>query len=325
MMVRKTEQRFQAFLGNRMRVNEIDPRFITRDLHSLAGLIRLPYRLFRMVGYELLFEAWRRSPGKHKKVVRPILMYGLPHSGTSISMQLVAQHPDLVNYSEANTVLQPMGYFDYENGTHVRTKEDATPKEIERLQRRFDFRRWFFQKRRILNKSPNNSVRLDFLHAVFPDAVFIHVVRDGRAVVNSLIRGLPADWETEDRFKPWRERINPFPGVKPPNWRSLLRDNPLEQHALQWCEVINYAFKVEACCGIKTYHLKYEELCESPRSVIEKVYKFAGLSVSDEILKRIPEKLGSKNYKWKKEFSEKDLEIVNQIQEPLLNILGYEL
>ncbi len=33
--------------------------------------------------------------------------------------------------------------------------------------------------------------RLGYLHEIFPDAKFIHVVRDGRAVVNSLIN---VDW-----------------------------------------------------------------------------------------------------------------------------------
>jgi hypothetical protein len=322
-MVRKTEHRVQSLLGNRIRINEIDPRFITKDLTTIDGILKFPYRLARTLGRELLYEYWKRGPGKGNRVFRPILMVGMPHSGTTVSMRLVAKHPDIVNYSEANTVLQPIGYFDFENGDHVRTRKEATPKEIDRLHSRFGFKAWYTGKTQVLNKSPNNTVRLDFLDAVFPDAVWIHVIRDGRAVVNSLIQGLPDDWETEDRFKPWRERVNPFPGVKPPNWRSLLRDDPIEQHALQWREVLDYALTLEKKLGLSIYHLKYEDLCSKPRMLIRDVYQYAGLEVNSKILESLPENLENRNYKWQDNFTANEVALINNIQKPMLERLGY--
>ena len=41
--------------------------------------------------------------------------------------------------------------------------------------------------KRFLNKNTRNCRRIRFLNKVFPDAKFIHIVRDGRAVVASLI------------------------------------------------------------------------------------------------------------------------------------------
>jgi hypothetical protein len=240
-------------------------------------------------------------------------------------MRLAARHPDVVNYSEVNTVLQPIGYFDFENGDHVRTREEATSDEIERLHSRFAFKCWYAGKKRVLNKSPNNTVRLDFLNAVFPDAVWIHVIRDGRAVVNSLIRGLPADWETADRFKPWRERVNPFPGVKPPNWRSILRNDPLEQHALQWREVLDYALTLEKTLGLSIYHLKYKDLCDDPRARMREIYHHADLTVNDEILESLPEKLENRNYKWRDNFTADEIALITQIQRHLLEQLGYSV
>lgn len=324
-MARKTEQRFQALFGNRLRINEIDPRFITRAPESWEGIIKLPGTLLRLMAKEAFYECWRHTKGRGKRVHRPVLMVGMPHSGTTISMRLVAQHPDVINKSEANVLWQPLGYFDYENGDHVRTAIDATEAEINRLHNRLEFHRWFFKKPRILSKNPDNTVRLDFLKAVFPDACFIHVIRDCRAVVNSLIRSLPAAWETEDRFKPWRERVNPFPGVKPPNWRSLLRDDPIEQHALQWREVLAYAFQVEEAEGLDVFHLKYEELCEDPRSVMEAVYRFCGLEISEDILNRLPEKLENRNYKWRNTFTEDEVNLIDEIAGPMLTRLGYAM
>lgn len=60
----------------------------------------------------------------------------------------------------------------------------------------------------LLEKSVPNSLRVAFLHAVYPDAKFVHLVRDGRAVVESSIRQWQAPAATgyllgKLRYFPW--------------------------------------------------------------------------------------------------------------------------
>lgn len=319
------EQRLQRLLGDRTRFNEIDWRWLTRDASSLRGALRAPIRLARTVAYESAYELWRRTAGRGVRTPQPILMYGMPHSGTSITMELFAHHPDLANKSEINTILQPHGYFDMHGGENVRTADEATPEEVARLHQRFEFTRRLHGKQRVINKSPNNTVRIDFLKAVFPDGHFIHVLRDGRAVVNSLIRSLPASWETADRFKPWRERANPFPGVKPPGWRELLRDDPVEQHALQWVAAIEFALaEEERVLRGHVLHIRYEELCADVRGKIGMAWRFAGLSVDDAALALLPERLESKNFKWTRRLTQEQIHLITEVQTPLLRRLGYD-
>ncbi len=324
-MARMTELRLQEMLGNRTRLNEVDPRVLTRDFGTAGWFVKFPARAAKTLAYELRYELWRRTAGRSARAERPVLMYGMPHSGTTISMHLAATHPDLANLSEANPILQPHGYFDYANGDYVRSAADATPAEIERLHRRFAFQAWREGKPRVLNKSPNNTVRLDFLKAVFPDAVFVHIIRDGRAVVHSLIWGHAQPGEPEDRFKPWREREDPFPGVKPPRWRELLRDNPLEQHALQWRDALAYAFEVEERLRLPVLHVRYETLCQDPRGTLETLFSFAGLPVSPEIMARVPERLENRNEKWRTRLAAEDAALITAIEEPVLRRLGYAL
>jgi hypothetical protein len=311
--------------GHRTRLNEVDPRVLTRDFGTAGWFVKCPARVAKTLFHETRYELWRRGAGRAARAERPVLMYGMPHSGTTIAMHLAAAHPDLANFSEANPVLQPHGYFDYANGDYVRTAADAMPAEIERLHRRFAFEAWRAGRPRVLNKSPNNTVRLAFLKAVFPDAVFVHIVRDGRAVVHSLIWGHAQPGEPEDRFKPWREREDPFPGVKPPRWRDLLRDNPLEQHALQWREVLAYAFEQEERLGLPVLHVRYEALCRDPRGTLETLFAFAGLRVSPEILGRVPASLENRNDKWRTRLSPADAALITGIESPMLNRLGYPL
>jgi Sulfotransferase family len=292
-MARMTEHRIQMLLGDRTRINEIDPRIVTRDWGTAGWLVKRPYRVARTFAYETLCEAWRHTAGRAARVERPILMYGVPHWGTSISMHLVARHPDVANLSEANPTLQPPGYFDNAEGSRVRTAEEATPAEIRRLHQRFEFHRWLHRKARLLNKSPNNAVRLDFLHRVFPDACFVHILRDG--------------------------------GCKPPNWRDLLRDDGLEQHALQWREVVRYALKLEEKLGLRVLHVRHEELCADPRGTLERIFHFAGLSVSPATLARIPERMENQNFKARERLTGEQLDRLTALQADVLRRVGYEL
>ena len=56
---RKKEQNFQKFFWNRLRFNEIDPRFVTQAFEKKYGVIKFPYRLARTIAYESLYEVWR--------------------------------------------------------------------------------------------------------------------------------------------------------------------------------------------------------------------------------------------------------------------------
>lgn len=55
--------------------------------------------------------------------------------------------------------------------------------------------RRFEGKQRIAEKSPNNVFFFPHLHRLFPDGTFLHVIRDGRDVVASL---LSMDWRTPE-------------------------------------------------------------------------------------------------------------------------------
>ena len=87
-------------------------------------------------------------------------------------------------------------------------------------------------KARFVNKHPRNSVRIDYLRRVFPDARFIHVIRDGRAVVSSIVA------QIRGRARRAKQPMGGF--CRPPGWRALLRDDLVEQTALQWQAIVRH-------------------------------------------------------------------------------------
>lgn len=72
----------------------------------------------------------------------------------------------------------------------------------------------------LLDKTPNHLHEAEFILNVFPDARFIHIVRDPRAVVNSLLRaaeGWGSYWAPRspvDAARRWTEAVRSFDRLK---------------------------------------------------------------------------------------------------------------
>lgn len=267
------------------------------------------------LAYEAGFHTWRYTVGRGKRLYRPIFMMGCPRSGTGISVRLFGLHPEVANLSEAPEVWDPRHYRDFE-ADHYWTAQEVTPQDAARLHARFEhYRRWR-GKGRLINKHPRNSVRIDYVRAVFPDAIFIQVIRDGRAVVASMREFV--------RKRPLLQQAA-MPLCHPPNWRELVREDKVEQAALQWRAIVEYILSKRAELGTAYHEFKYEDLCKDPRGVMAAAYQFAGVRVDEEVLDRLPERLESQNYKWKQQLTGAEIETVNRIQAPLLAELGYPL
>ncbi len=268
------------------------------------------------LGYELAFRLWELAGNRHPRLAQPLFFLGCPRSGTTLAVELFARHPDVVNLSEAQEIWDPLHHLDPEADHHW-PAEKVTPEDARRLHARFEFHRRLHRARRLVNKNPRNSVRVAYLRAVFPDARFLHLIRDGRAVAHSLVE--------ETRRDPERQRF-PFGNFcKPPNWRTLLREDPLEQAALQWREILRTVRDARPILGSSYLELRYEELCEDPRGVLRRAYDFAGLRTDDDTLKRLPPRLESQNFKWRTALRRQQIETLHRIQAPLLQELGYPL
>lgn len=279
------------------------------------GYIKERYGNIKELSEELSFAVWKRFWGG-LRLEQPIFMIGCPRSGTSVAARLFGLHPDVTNFSEAGEIWDPRHYYDPEVD-HYWTASDVTPEDIGRLHDRFEFHRRLKRAKRLINKHPRNSVRIDYVRAIFPDAVFIHIIRDGRAVVRSIVESTKRD--------PSRQRIPMGRFCKPPNWRDLLRNDPVEQAALQWREVVLHILTKRQELGESYHELKYEDLCQDCRGVLGDAFAFAKLHNGVDVLELLPERLGSQNFKWQRSLDQEQIETINRIQAPLLREFGYGL
>jgi len=116
--------------------------------------------------------------------------------------------------------------------------------------------------------------RAAFLHAIFPDARFVHIVRDGRAVANS---HLQMNW--------WRGHLGPSRwklGPLPPRYREEWEK---EGRSLVHLAGIGWQIQMDAFEAARAavpadqwLEVRYEDLLADPRKYVNAVLEFLGLS-----------------------------------------------
>jgi hypothetical protein len=260
----------------------------------------------------MLLRAWRATLGRAVSLDRPLILFGCPRSGTTFAAELLARHPALANVSEAQSVWDPR-FLDLE-ADHALSPDRATPTEIRRIQDAFAFQLWRSRRSRLLNKNPRTSVRLPFVRRVFPDAVWIQLVRDGRDVVASLLEA-----ERNDAFR----SAAPFGHFcKPPGWREHRRDAPAARAAWQWRAIVE-GVDAEVQRGFpQPLLLRYEDLVR-PQDAVAAVWRHAGLEVSPSILRRLPEHADVRTGSWRQRLTADECAEVEAVAGPALARLGY--
>jgi Sulfotransferase family len=144
---------------------------------------------------------------------------------------------------------------------------DGGPAQAARLRRAFaGLRRWG-GGRVLVSKRIANNQRIPLLAAAFPDASFVHLLRDGRAVAYSLSR---VDW--------WEDGVVWWYGDTPRHWREQGGD-PWELAAAHWVrELASIEEGLAAVPPDRRLELRYEELVRSPVAVLRRVARFAALA-----------------------------------------------
>jgi hypothetical protein len=273
----------------------------------LRDWLRAPRRTTR-------YLVWRAAHLRPPRLEAPIFIVGCPRSGTSLMADLFATHPDVANWSEAGRLWDPIDYSNPE-ADHCWGAERVRPREARRLHGWCEWYRRSQRKRRFLNKHPRNSVRIDYLDRILPDARFVHVIRDGRAVVASMLAQI--------RARPRRQTL-PFGGFcKPPGWRALLRDDRVEQTALQWREIVRHVRERGGRLAPRYVEVRYEDACEQPAQAFRTLFAFAGLPYGEPELAAIPERLENRNARFRDVLSESEIATVERVAAELLAQLGY--
>ena len=180
---------------------------------------------------------------------RPVIILAAPRSGSTLLFETLALSPDLWTIGgESHGIFERIKRYNPNTeycDSNALYAEDSIPEVIDLI------RQLFFQKLRdargrsvqsmnrgqlrplrMLEKTPKNSLRVSLLNRIFPDALFIYLVRNPRDNISSII-----DAWNSGRFVTYPNldgRQKPWSLLLPPGWQSY-HEAPVEEiAAFQW-------------------------------------------------------------------------------------------
>jgi hypothetical protein len=165
--------------------------------------------------------------------------------------------------------------------------------------------------------------RIGYLTSIFPDARFVHIIRDGRAVVQSLMRA--PFWKDT-----WRLREPAWHGgltsQEIATWERLGRSAPALA-ALEWRAVIRTARHEAAQRPAGQYReVRYEDFLSEPHAVLDQLFSFCDLRESAAPHARLDREfeLRDMNRQWRDRFSGAEIDMFDELIGELLVEFGYE-
>lgn len=164
-------------------------------------------------------------------------------------------------------------------------------------------------KTRFLTKRPMNIQRIRLLRALFPDAYFIHIIRDGRASASSFFQ---TSW--------WKDHEFWWLGQKQ---TAEDRSNPIKLCALHWQHNVTEVLRHKKLLKSRYKEIRYESFIADVPGTVKAVLDFCHLKQEKSYLELLPKQVDNMNYKWKKYLSAAQQKTVTTTLYPLLTKLGY--
>ncbi len=254
-------------------------------------------------------------------VVKPVFIIGAPGSGTTLLYNTLCTHRDLayltlnmlragihkhgrlvgdrratlfkihnlLHKDRASTVpheanafwIRYFGTYDY------KTEDDFTPEMRAQLRKNVAAVQNLWKRPRFINKNLQHCVRVRILDRIFPDAKFVHIIRDGRAVAYSILNK-----KGEANPTMFLLSLKKILGDK---YRTDRSD--LFNYGQAWAELISRAREARAFGPSRYCEVRYEDLISNPYDEIKRVVDFCELDWYSEFEKNIP-KTSNMNTKW---------------------------
>ncbi|WP_119067289.1 sulfotransferase family protein [Rubrobacter indicoceani] len=207
-------------------------------------------------------------------------------------------------------------------------------------------------KRIIGDKSPQHTENLDEIHAYYPDAKVIHIIRDGRDVAVSAMNhwwrlaqdsGQP-DFHLTDKELKKRDAYRADREAFIASGSSIFAGDRLAQLARRWNYRVEKARRDgPSHFGENYLELRYEDLLARSEETVERTLDFLGAASGDELVKRCIRASSFENASsrrqgeedsssffrkgiagdWKNVFTERDREVYEEIAGGLLREAGY--
>lgn len=224
-------------------------------------------------------------------IEKPVFLTGCGRSGTTILGETLSRHPSICYLNEPRYIWISCypetdiwsSKAPHRNGRPYLTGDICTPQRNRKLRNFFYYESFLAGKPRFIEKLPINTFRLNFIHTIFPDALFLHIIRNGIEVAHSIEKMSKYGWFGVNDYK-WNQLVNYAQGIDRYKGLPRLCQTDYERGLLEWRLSVDAALDFyQSLSRDKYLQVTYESLVENPVPLLERIEKFIDVQSSKEV------------------------------------------
>lgn len=238
-----------------------------------------------------------------RAVERPIFIMGVGRSGTTVLGTALSLHRQVAFLNEPKALWHAgvgqedvIGSYDRGVARYRLGRSDVDGRVSRRLRRIYGACLFWTRRRRIVEKNAEIVHRVPFLRAVFPDARFLLLVRNGRDVSQSIHLwsqrhgkrrgGELHDWWGADRRK-WRLMLDELARAEPTLQAALGQlervGDDRQWAAVEWSLAMRAGLAEAERSPESVRVIRFESLAERPLEVLADILRFGGLDEDQRV------------------------------------------
>ena len=246
-------------------------------------------------------------------VNQPIFIMGSGRSGTTILATLLSFHPHVGLLNEPKAMWYSIYKGEDVNGNYTTTlparyqllSSDVNGRIKQRAHRLFGAYSTLTFSHRIIDKNPEVVFRVPFIQAIFPDAKFIFLIRNGWDTIGSI-----ACWSKLNAVQVNGE-VHNWWGVNNRKWDIMFNElvvgngffagreerikhfeRQIDKAAVEWLVTIQAGIAQYQNQPGDIYLLHYEDLVQNPQNFLNEVCEFCDLPYDNKLMQYASKRLG---------------------------------
>ncbi len=287
-------------------IAQLDPLYIKTRPHK--AIVRLASHLLfqgrflttkhRWLNKVILAElAFLKRMPLLKSVEKPIFIIGTGRSGSTILGKVLSMHRVIGFLNEPKAIWYSVcpqedvnGHFGRGSARYRLNEQDLNPRIYKAAHRLFGNYLAFTASSRVLDKNPEIVFRIPFVRAIFPDAKFVFLVRNGWDTVASI-----AKW-SKNYGKRTNRGIEDWWGINQRKWRLMLEQlvptEPLlsqayeeiksltrceDMAAVEWVVTMQEGLRSLNSTSNCVHMVRFEDLTRDPEDTLKELLAFCEL------------------------------------------------
>ncbi len=228
---------------------------------------------------------------KEDVIFKPVFLIGCGRSGTTILGNTIGKHPEVTYLNERRDIWHK-AYPELDiwsgkvsNPILIADEKYNTKSQSEYLSKLFHQEQIWHNGKILLEKLPINNFRLEFISAVFPQARYIYLYRNGLEVAKSIEKQIKAGkWFGKNNQK-WAFLENLASNRLPIQIENL---TPFEKGLIEWRFSLEYSESFfNSIENDRIYRLSYNSFIQNPQSHLRNIFTFLNLETTDNFLDNI--------------------------------------